>query len=212
MNADDADLNFIFRSVSSAFICGWILNFSSRQAYNFIKTAMVTTLLISSVLILGSIVIALYFWQRASSSSQIPELPPPPPSTLFPDVRVNQLLSPPENRVLEPEPKVTKETFEQAIQAIREFQKTPNRNSTAKLLHAAALSDNAKNYERAIELVLLSWRDGSLADLSAKELQSLFNSEYWVLSSRTRTSGAGFVLKETLSSANRELQLANNPI
>jgi hypothetical protein len=60
--------------------------------------------------------------------------------------------------------------------------------------------------------VLLSWRDGSLADLSAKELQSLFNSEYWVLSSRTRTSGAGFVLKETLSSASRELQLANNPI
>jgi hypothetical protein len=170
------------------------------------------TLLISSVLILGSIVIALYFWQRASSSSQIPELPPPPPSTLFPDIRINQLLSPPENRALQPEPKVTKETFEQAIQAIREFQKTPNRNSTAKLLHAAALSDNAKNYERAIELVLLSWRDGSLADLSAKELQSLFNSEYWVLSSHTRTSGAGFVLKETLSSANRELQLANNPI
>jgi hypothetical protein len=170
------------------------------------------TLLISSVLFLGLIVIALYFWQKASTSSQQPELPPPPPSTLFPDFRINELISRPENRTLEAEPKVTKETFEQAIQAIREFQKTPNRNSTAKLLHAAALSDNAKNYERAIELVLLSWRDGSLAELSAKELQSLFNSEYWVLSSHTRTSGAGFVLKETLSSANRELQLANNPI
>lgn len=167
------------------------------------------TLLISSVLILGLIVIALYFWQRPSTSSQIQELPPPP-STLFPDVRINQLITPPENPT--PEPNVTKETFEHAIQAIREFQQTPNRNSTAKLLHAAALSDDAKNYERAIELVLLSWRDGTLADLSAKELQSLFNSEYWVLSSRTRTSGAGFVLKETLSSANRELQLANNPI
>ena len=171
------------------------------------------TLLITSVLVFGLIVIAIYFWQRASTNSQPPELPPPPPSTLFPDVRVNELISPPENRPSEAEPKkVDKETFEQAIQAIREFQKTPNRNSTTKLLHAAALSDNAKNYERAIELVLLSWRDGSLADLSAKELQSLFNSEYWVLSSRTRTSGAGFVLKETLSSANRELQLANNPI
>ena len=169
------------------------------------------TLLISSVLIFGLIVIALYFWQKASTSSQPPELPPPPPSTLFPDFRINELISPPENQTLEPEPKVTKETFEQAIQAIREFQQTPNRNSTAKLLHAAALSDNAKNYERAIELVLLSWRDGSLADLSAKELQSLFNSEYWVLSSHTRTSGAGFVLKETLSSANHELQLTNNP-
>lgn len=168
-------------------------------------------LLISSVLAFGLIVIALYFWQRTSTSSQIQELPPPPPGTLFPDFRINELISPPANLTLEPEPKVTKETFEQAIQAIREFQKTPNRNSTAKLLHAAALSDNAKNYERAIELVLLSWRDGSLSDLSAKELQSLFNSEYWVLSSHTRTSGAGFVLKETLSSANHELQLTNNP-
>ncbi|HLM23790.1 MAG TPA: hypothetical protein VK274_01980 [Pyrinomonadaceae bacterium] len=170
------------------------------------------TLLISSVLVFGLIVIAIYFWQKASTSSQPLELPPPPPSTLFPDFRVNELISPPENGTPELEPKVDKKTFDQAIQAIREFQTTPNRNSTAKLLHAAALSDNAKNYERAIELVLLSWRDGSLADLSAKELQSLFNSEYWVLSSRTRTSGAGFVLKETLSSANRELQLANNPI
>src|SRR5215216_2059859 len=172
------------------------------------------TLLISSVLALGLIVIAIYFWQRPSTSSEMLELPPlpPEPSTLFPDFRVNQLISPPENRVPEETPKVDKETFEQAIQAIREYQNSPNRSTTAKLLHAAALSDNAKNYERAIELVLLSWRDGSLADLSAKELQSLFNSEYWVLSSRTRTSGAGFVLKQTLSSANRELELANNPI
>jgi hypothetical protein len=172
------------------------------------------TLLISSVLAFGLIVIAIYFWQKPSTSSQTSELlPPPAPSTLFPDFRVNELISPPENRTSEAEPKtIDKETFEQAIQAIREFQKTPNRNSTAKLLHAAALSDSAKNYERAIELVLLSWRDGSLADLSAKELQSLFNSEYWVLSSRTRTSGAGFVLKETLSSANHELQFTNNPI
>ena len=171
------------------------------------------TLLISSLLALGLVVIAIYFWQKPSTRSQMVELPPPPPpSTLFPDFRINELISSPKNLTLEAERKVDKEAFEQAIQAIRDFQKTPNRNSTARLLHAAALSDNAKNYERAIELVLLSWRDGSLADLSAKELQSLFNSEYWVLSSRTRTSGAGFVLKETLSSANRELQLANNPI
>jgi hypothetical protein len=171
------------------------------------------TLLISSVLAFCLIVIAIYFWQRPSTDSQMLELPPPPPepSTLFPDFRVNQLITPPENRAPEETPKVSKETFEQAIHAIREYQNSPNKSTTAKLLHAAALSDNAKNYERAIELVLMSWRDGSLADLSAKELQSLLNSEYWVLSSRTRISGAGFVLKQTLSSANRELELANNP-
>ena len=170
------------------------------------------TLLISSVFVFALIVIAIYFWQKPSTGSETLELLPPPPSTLFPDFRVNQLISPPENRAPEETPKVDKETFEQAIHAIREYQSSPNKSTTAQLLHAAALSDNAKNYERAIELVLMSWRDGSLADLSASELQSLFNSEYWVLSSRTRTSGAGFVLKQTLSSANRELEVANNPI
>ena len=172
------------------------------------------TLLISSVLLLGLIVIAVYFWQKPANSSPTADLhlPPPEPSSLFSDVRVNELIAPPEKRVPELEEKVDRETFEQAIQAIREFQQSANRNTTAKLLHAAALSDNAKNYERAIELVLMSWRDGSLSDLSAKELQTLFTSEYWVLSSRARTSGAGFVLKQSLSSANRELELTNNPI
>jgi hypothetical protein len=170
------------------------------------------TLLITSVFILGLIAVAIYFWLKPASSSSTADwqLPPPPPSQLFSDFRVNQLIAPLETKpVVTEEPVVTKETFEQAIQAIREYQQTPNRNTTAKLLHAAALSDNAKNYERAVELVLLSWRDGSLNDLTAKELQSILNSEYWVLSSRTRTSGAGFVLKEALSAANRELAIAN---
>jgi hypothetical protein len=169
--------------------------------------------LITSVLALGLIAIALYFWQRPAHKPETYELPPPPPSSLFSHFRINQLLSPPEEPVTELEtPKVDAQLFEQAIEAIREYQRTPDRNSTAKLLHAAALSDDAKNYGRAIELVLMSWRDGSLADLSAKDLQSLFNSEYWVLSSRTRTSGAGFVLKETLSRANRELELTNTKL
>jgi hypothetical protein len=164
-------------------------------------------LLIASVLVFGLIAIAVYFWQKPARG---PEMFPPPPGSLFSDFRVNELISPLEDQVLELAPKVDAKLFEHAIEAIRQYQRTPNRSSTAKLLHAAALSDDAKNYERAIKLVLMSWRDGSLADLSAKELQSLFNSEYWVLSSSTRTSGAGFVLKETLASANRELELANS--
>ena len=170
-------------------------------------------LLLTSVLVLGLIAIALYFWQRPVQRPETFELPPPPPppGNLFSDFRVNELISPPAEQALEEAPKVDAKLLADALAAIREYQKSPNRTSTTKLLHVAALSDDAKNYERAIELVLLSWRDGSLADLSAKELQSLFNSEYWVLSSRTRTSGAGFVLKETLSSANRELELANSP-
>ncbi|HEU4833895.1 MAG TPA: hypothetical protein VFS90_05765 [Pyrinomonadaceae bacterium] len=170
-------------------------------------------LLFTSVLVLGLLAIAIYFWQKPANTSQTTELPLPRDEArgLFSDFRVNQLRPPTDDQLSEKGPQVTTETFQEAIAAIKAFQESPNRSSTTNLLHVAALSDNAKNYGRAIELVLLSWRDGSLSDLSARELQSLFNSEYWVLSSRTRTSGAGFVLKETLAHANRELESTNNP-
>jgi len=167
-------------------------------------------LLISCVLVLGLVAIAVYFWQKPANTSQTTDLPPQQFSGLFSDFSLNQLRTPTETPVPQGAAKVDSELFEQAIDAIRAFQESPNRSSTMKLLHVAALSDDAKNYGRAIELALMSWRDGSLADLSAKELESLFNSEYWVLSSQTRTSGAGFVLKRTLANANRELQSTNN--
>ena len=169
------------------------------------------TLLIASVLI-GLVAIAIYFWQKPAKTSQTTDLSLAPQqqfSGLFSDFSLNQLRNPAESPV-ETTAKVSDETFQQAIEAIRAFQNSPNRNSTTNLLHVAALSDDAKNYGRAVELVLMSWRDGSLADLSANDLQSLINSEYWVLSSHTRTSGAGFVLKRTLANANAELQGTNN--
>jgi len=172
------------------------------------------TLLITSVFVLALLAVAVYFWQKPTNTSQSGEfsLPPPQTKSLFSDFSVNQVRTQLPEKASSTATKVDAETFQEAIEAIRAFQKSPNRSSTTKLLHAAALSDNAKNYGRAIELVLLSWRDGSLSDLSAQELQSLFNSEYWVLSSSARTSGAGFVLKQTLASANRELEATNNTI
>jgi len=98
-----------------------------------------------------------------------------------------------------------------AQKSIDYWQKNLNRQSTAKMLHVAALSDDAETYCRAVEIVLSSWREGKLSELSATELQSLLNSEFWLLSSSTRSSGAGFVLKRTLSSAYRELAPTNNP-
>lgn len=171
------------------------------------------TLLFTSVFVLGLLAIAIYFWQKPANRSQTIELPLPPEERrgLFSDFRVNQLRPPTDDQLSEKAPKVDAETFHDAVKAIKAFQESPNRNTTTNLLHVAALADDAKNFGRAVELVMLSWRDGSLSDVSARELQSLFNSEYWVLSSRTRTSGAGFVLKRTLSSANRELESTNNP-
>jgi hypothetical protein len=94
-----------------------------------------------------------------------------------------------------------------AQKSIDYWKESLDRHSTAKLLHIAALSDEAATYSQAVEVALSAHRDGKLQDLSAVELQSLINGEYWLLSSNTRSSGAGFVLKRTLSTANRELEI-----
>jgi hypothetical protein len=48
-------------------------------------------------------------------------------------------------------------------------------------------------------------RDGRLTNLTGEDLRTLAESEFWVLSSESRTSGAGFVLKQRLASLRQEL-------
>jgi hypothetical protein len=92
--------------------------------------------------------------------------------------------------------------------AVAAWRKSPGRQGTAKALHYAALSDDADLFCQTIELALELWRDGKLANVSTDELRALFDGEFWILSSRSRSSGAGFVLKRTLESARRELEAA----
>ena len=92
--------------------------------------------------------------------------------------------------------------------AFDSWRKSPDRSSTAKALHLAALSDDADLYREALEQALEFWREGKLKPASGDELRALFDGEFWILSARTRSSGAGFVLKRTLDSARRELESA----
>ena len=79
-----------------------------------------------------------------------------------------------------------------------------------KMLHVAALSDDATVYQAAVETALEFWRKGFLPKISPQELLAILEGEFWLLSSNTRSSGAGFLLKRTLSSARRELETAHN--
>ena len=168
------------------------------------------TFFITSVFVLGLLAVAIYFWQKPANTSETSELPlpPPRPQNLFADFQPNELEPADEEQLQTPKDlDDNKEAFQQAI---AEWQQASDRNSTAKMLHAAALSEDAEIYRRALETALRSWREGKLSDISAVELQSLFNGEFWVLSSAARSSGAGFVLKRTLANANRELEGTNN--
>ena len=170
------------------------------------------TFLLTSVLILGLVAIAIYFWQKPGNSSQPAEMSlpqPPAPRGLFSNYQPAQLTAKTENQ-FQPKNELP-DNKALAEKCIEDWQESPDRNSTAKMLHMAALSDDADTYRRAVEIVLQSWHEGKLQDVSAIELQSLFNGEFWLLSSATRSSGAGFVLKRTLSTTNRELESTNNP-
>ena len=89
---------------------------------------------------------------------------------------------------------------------IDSWKTAPDRNTTAKALHFAALSDNADTYRTAVELAMNLWREGKLSAITTAELKALFEGEFWVLSSGSRSSGAGFSLKQTLADARRELE------
>ena len=93
---------------------------------------------------------------------------------------------------------------------INSWQSSPDRGSTPRTLHITALADDAQLYQSTIETALSFWKQGSLPNVSAAELRSLFDGEFWVLSSNTRSSGAGFILKRALAKARRELEAAIN--
>jgi len=96
-----------------------------------------------------------------------------------------------------------------AASVIASYKRAPDRNSTAKTLHIAALSDDPVVYQNAVEVVMRFWRTGQLNEISATELRSILDGEFWILSSATRSSGAGFLLKRTLANARRELEAAS---
>jgi hypothetical protein len=89
------------------------------------------------------------------------------------------------------------------------WQQQPDRQTTAQLLHLAALSDDASTFERAIVAACDLLRSGRLGKVRPEELSALIESEYWVLSSEARRTGAGFVLKQRMTSLREELLAGN---
>lgn len=92
-----------------------------------------------------------------------------------------------------------------AAKFIESWKRSPDRNTTAKMLHVAALSADALVYRQAIETILEYRREGRMPALPASELRQLVESEYWILPAESRNSGAGFTLKQTLARLRREL-------
>jgi hypothetical protein len=92
-----------------------------------------------------------------------------------------------------------------AARLLEIWEQEPARSSVTMLLRVAALSDDASMFERAVTTVLEVWETGRLRQVNAAMLGAFFESEYWLLSSEAKRSGAGFKLKQTLADARRRL-------
>jgi hypothetical protein len=99
-------------------------------------------------------------------------------------------------------------TRELANAVVTQWWSAPDRSSTATTLHITALADDAEFYRKTVDAAFKFWQQGLLPNVSAADLRALFEGEFWVLSARTRNSGAGFILKRTLASVRRELESA----
>ena len=169
------------------------------------------TFLITSVLLVGLLAIAIYFWQKPANQTQTieRELPPEHGRGLFADVPAEEPELLPAAEADVTATLRTDKTRAEAEALIESFPASPDKDSAVRMLHAAALSDDAAVYQKAVKAALRAWLAQNLNDMSATDLQALFTSEFWILSSGTRSSGAGFVLKRALSSARRELESTN---
>src|SRR5262249_42524148 len=64
------------------------------------------------------------------------------------------------------------------LEAFRCF---PSEKRATEMLHIAALSDDAKSYHEAVDLLLETWRSGKVTRLSSRDLKELLESQFWVL-------------------------------
>ena len=98
-----------------------------------------------------------------------------------------------------------------AERVIDQYKASPDRGRAADTVHLAALSDQAAIFEKAVETILQLWSEGRILQVSAEELRTLFESEYWVLGAEARQAGAGFALRQRLAEARRQLATAPRP-
>src|SRR5215213_9410389 len=109
------------------------------------------TFLITSVVLLGLVAIAIYLWQKPANQTQTTELPLPPEHGrgLFSDTAEPLELPPAAAVAAEQTSEINENSGVARAHAealIASFPTSPDRNSTLKMLHLAALADNAEIY------------------------------------------------------------------
>ena len=96
-----------------------------------------------------------------------------------------------------------------AAMIIERLSAAPDRSSLVRALHLAALSDDAAEFKRAVEVALKLFGEGRLPQFSAEDFLATVEGAYWLIDAEVRSSGSGFLLKRLIADVRRGLAAAS---
>ena len=125
---------------------------------------------------------------------------------LFEAVEEEMRSEPDETGVIDAEP--VDDAREKTLAKLEELRHTwgenPTKRDAVTMLGLAAETGSASTYSSVVNEVVREWRAGRLDSLSAADLADLIESQLWLLPVGEKTSGAGFVIKQEISSLRSE--------
>jgi len=108
---------------------------------------------------------------------------------------------PDETGVIDAEP--VDDAREKTLAKLEELRHTwgenPTKRDAVTMLGLAAETGSASTYSSVAGDVIREWRAGRINGLSSADLAELIESHLWLLPSEEKISGAGFVIKQEIS-------------
>ena len=87
----------------------------------------------------------------------------------------------------------------------KKLSENPTLDNLLKLVHLSALTNSAEIFLQVLETTNELYKQKRLNKISGEKLIEILESHYWSLASEARVSGAGYLLKEKLTSMRREI-------
>ena len=106
--------------------------------------------------------------------------------------------------VAEPVDDAREKTLAKLEELIHTWGENPTKRDAVTMLVLAAETASADIYSSVVQQVVREWRAGRIDGLSSADLAELVESHLWLLPVGEKTSGAGFVIKQEISTLRSE--------
>ena len=97
--------------------------------------------------------------------------------------------------------------LEEKLVNMEKFRQTwlesPKKAATVELLYRASQTENGEAYLETADIVLKTWQNGEVSDLSCDDLAHLLDSHFWLLPTHERTPGVSFRIQQEIAGLRR---------